>query len=55
MAEPGLCCGEPDNNGPLTAFFVKQLGGARPGTKLEDLPADLRIREFPRPEATAHA
>lgn len=30
-----------------TAFFVKQLGGARPGTKLEDLPADLRIREFP--------
>jgi protein gp37 len=30
-----------------TAFFVKQLGGARPGTKLEDLPADLRIREMP--------
>jgi protein gp37 len=30
-----------------TAFFVKQLGGARPGTKLEDLPEDLRIREFP--------
>jgi protein gp37 len=29
------------------AFFVKQLGGARPGTALEDLPADLRIREFP--------
>jgi protein gp37 len=29
------------------AFFVKQLGGARPGTKLEDLPEDLRIREFP--------
>lgn len=31
-----------------TAFFVKQLGGARPGTKLEDLPEDLRIREFPK-------
>jgi protein gp37 len=30
-----------------TAFFVKQLGAARPGTKLEDLPADLRIREMP--------
>jgi protein gp37 len=30
-----------------TALFVKQLGGSRPGTKLEDLPEDLRIREFP--------
>jgi protein gp37 len=30
-----------------TAFFVKQLGGARPGTKLDDLPEDLRIREYP--------
>jgi protein gp37 len=30
-----------------TALFVKQLGGARPGTQLEDLPEDLRIREFP--------
>jgi protein gp37 len=30
-----------------TAFFVKQLGGARPGTKLEDLPTDLRIRQMP--------
>lgn len=30
-----------------TAFFVKQGGGFRPGDKLEDLPADLRIREFP--------
>jgi len=36
---------EADSEG--TAFFVKQLGGARPGTKLEDLPKDLRIREFP--------
>lgn len=34
-----------------TAFFVKQLGGARPGTKLEDLPEDLRIREMPRVSA----
>lgn len=31
-----------------SALFVKQLGGARPGTRLEDLPSDLRIREFPR-------
>jgi protein gp37 len=31
-----------------TAFFMKQLGGAKPGSKLEDLPEDLRIREFPR-------
>jgi len=30
------------------AYFVKQLGGARPGNRLEDLPEDLRIREFPR-------
>lgn len=30
-----------------TAFFMKQMGGARPGTKLEDLPEDLRVREFP--------
>jgi protein gp37 len=30
-----------------TAFFMKQLGGARAGTALEDLPADLRVREFP--------
>jgi protein gp37 len=29
------------------ASFVKQLGGARPGDRLEDLPEDLRIREFP--------
>lgn len=29
------------------AFFMKQMGGARPGTKLEDLPEDLRIREYP--------
>jgi protein gp37 len=29
------------------AFFVKQLGGARPGTALGDLPEDLRIRDFP--------
>jgi protein gp37 len=31
-----------------TTFFLKQLGGRRPGDKLEDLPEDLRIREFPR-------
>jgi len=27
--------------------FVKQLGGFRPGNKLEDLPPDLRVREYP--------
>ena len=32
---------------PATAFFLKQLGGAKPGTTLGDLPADLRCREFP--------
>jgi protein gp37 len=30
------------------ACFVKQLGGARPGNRLEDLPPDLQVREFPR-------
>ena len=30
-----------------TACFVKQLGGARPGNRLDDLPEDLRVREFP--------
>jgi protein gp37 len=30
------------------AAFVKQLGGARPGTRLEDLPEELRVREFPQ-------
>ena len=30
-----------------TAFFLKQTGGHRPGDKLEDLPFDLRIREYP--------
>jgi protein gp37 len=30
-----------------TAYFLKQMGGARPGTALEDLPEDLRMREFP--------
>lgn len=37
-----------------TAPFVKQLGGARPGNRLEDLPEDLRVRDFPRaPERVA--
>jgi protein gp37 len=30
------------------ALFVKQLGGARPGTALDDLPLDLMFREFPK-------
>lgn len=29
-----------------------QAGGARPGTALEDLPEDLRIREFPSVQLT---
>lgn len=33
------------------AFFMKQLGGFRPGTKLESLPEDLRVRQFPAREA----
>jgi len=28
-------------------FFMKQLGGLRPGARLDDLPPDLRIREYP--------
>jgi protein gp37 len=47
-------CGNVHDEG-ATAVFVKQLGGARPGTKLEDLPEDLRVREFPTPAAATHA
>lgn len=36
-----------------TAFFVKQMGGTRPGNEMEDLPEELRIREFPRLELSA--
>jgi protein gp37 len=36
-----------DCRNSAVACFVKQLGGARPGNRLEDLPADLRVREFP--------
>lgn len=32
---------------PRTRFFFKQVGGVRPGGRLEELPADLRIRETP--------
>ncbi len=37
-----------------TAFFMKQMGGHRAGTALEDLPEDLRIREWPETGRTAH-
>lgn len=37
-----------------TAPFVKQLGGARPGDRLADLPEALRTREFPSPTAATH-
>ncbi len=48
-ARNGRCmiCGDYRPTGG-TRVFVKQLGGHRPGTALEDLPEDLRIREFPR-------
>jgi hypothetical protein len=36
--------------GRRTAFFVKQMGGFRPGDRMEDLPEDLRIREWPATE-----
>ena len=35
-----------------TAFFLKQLGGPHSGTRMEDLPEDLRIRQMPRPALT---
>jgi protein gp37 len=34
--------------GTGTALFVKQGGGLRPGSTLEELPEDLRIREWPQ-------
>jgi len=30
-----------------TAFFMKQMGGHRPGASLEDLPAEFQIRQMP--------
>lgn len=30
-----------------TAFFMKQLGGDRPGNSMQELPPDLCIREYP--------
>ena len=29
------------------ACFIKQMGGARPGNAIDDLPTGLRVREFP--------
>lgn len=43
----GARCPECGSDGKRPAFFMKQMGGARPGTSLDDLPEDLRIREFP--------
>lgn len=34
--------------GFTTAFFLKQIGGARAGSRLEALPEDLQVREWPR-------
>lgn len=36
-----------------TAFFLKQGGGHRPGDRMEDLPEDLRVRQFPVRELAA--
>lgn len=36
-----------------TAFFLKQMGGYRPGSALEDLPEALRVRQFPAGVAAA--
>ena len=38
----GIC-----EDGMSTAFFLKQLGGARPDTPWDEIPEDLRVREFP--------
>lgn len=40
-------CPDCGGMGYRTAFFFKQLGGARAGAALEDLPGDLQIREMP--------
>lgn len=39
--------GQPEE-GARTAFFMKQTGGRFPGGEIEDLPEDLRIRDFPQ-------
>lgn len=45
VPQPCLSC---DGTGTGdTAFFMKQMGGARPGDALDSLPEDLRVREFP--------
>jgi protein gp37 len=44
---PQPCC-TCNGTGWTTAFLMKQMGGARPGDRLEDLPEDLRIRDFPQ-------
>jgi protein gp37 len=35
-----------------TAFFLKQMGGYRPGGALEDLPEELRVRQWPKDAAS---
>lgn len=42
-----------DGREGVTAYFVKQLGGLRPGDSIYDLPEDLRVREYPTKELTA--
>jgi protein gp37 len=51
--ELGRCCGQPDNEGPRTAFFLKQWGGARPGG--EALLDGREWREFPAVRSAALA
>lgn len=38
-----------------TAFFLKQMGGHRPGSALEDLPQQLRVRQWPATASLAGA
>lgn len=45
---PGIgTCPPCAGTGAFCAFFFKQLGGTRSGSKLEELPTDLRVREMP--------
>jgi len=36
------------------APFMKQMGGVRPGTEFENLPPELRVREYPCEFAKEH-
>jgi protein gp37 len=42
-------------HGTGTAFYLKQQGGPQPGSRLEELPEDLRIREWPHASGSTTA